>query len=96
MLLAFVVAGRGIGASGAMTRFVAWIQHGLFPEATEQSAYSGSYFADGAHPLNDYLVFLVVGLITSRFVAASASPSARGAASRANTSAKRCSIGRLM
>ena len=42
MLLAFVVAGRGIGASGAMTRFVAWVQHGLFPAATEQSAYFGN------------------------------------------------------
>ena len=50
MLLAFIVAGRGIGASGAMTRLVAWIQHGLFPAATEQSAYFGKYFADGAHP----------------------------------------------
>ena len=70
MLLAFVVAGRGIGASGAMTRFVAWIQHGLLPEATEQSVYFGSYFADGAHPLNDYLVFLVVGLLIGSFAAA--------------------------
>jgi len=33
MLLAFVVAGRGIGASGAMTRLVAWVQHSLFPTA---------------------------------------------------------------
>ena len=63
MLLAFVVAGRGIGASGAMTRLVAWVQHGLFPAATEQSAYFGKYFAAGAHPLDDYVVFLVVGLI---------------------------------
>ena len=70
MLLAFVVAGRGIGASGAMTRFVAWVQHGLFPAATEQSAYFGKYFADGAHPLNDYVVFLMVGLLLGSFVAA--------------------------
>jgi uncharacterized membrane protein YedE/YeeE len=70
MLLAFIVAGRGIGASGAMTRFVAWIQHGLFPAVTEQSAYFGAYFADGAHPLYDYVVFLVVGLIIGSFVAA--------------------------
>ena len=66
MLLAFVVAGRGIGASGAMTRLVAWVQHGLFPVATEQSAYFGKYFADGAHPLNDYVVFLLVGLLIGR------------------------------
>ncbi len=70
MLLAFVVAGRGIGASGAMTRFVAWVQHGLFPEATEQSVYFGRYFADGAHPLVDYVVFLVAGLLIGAFVAA--------------------------
>ena len=69
MLLAFVVAGRGIGASGAMTRFVAWVQHGLFPTATEQSAYFGKYFADGAHPLNDYVVFMMVGLLIGSFVA---------------------------
>jgi hypothetical protein len=69
MLLAFVVAGRGIGASGAMTRFVAWVQHGLFPAATEQSVYFGKYFADGAHPLNDYVVFMMVGLLLGSFVA---------------------------
>ena len=70
MLMAFVVAGRGIGASGAMTRFVAWVQHGLFPEATEQSAYFGNYFAGGSHPLNDYVVVLVIGLLVGSFVAA--------------------------
>src|SRR5210317_1683989 len=70
MLLAFIVAGRGIGASGAMTRFVAWIQHGLFPAATEQSAYFGKYFANGAHPLYDYVAFLVLGLLAGAFFAA--------------------------
>jgi hypothetical protein len=70
MLLAWLVAGRGIGASGGMTRFVAWLQHGLFPVATEQSAYFGKYFADGAHPLDDYVVFLLVGLLIGSFVAA--------------------------
>ena len=70
MLLAFAVAGRGIGASGAMTRFVAWVQHGFFPVATEQSVYFGKYFADGAHPLNDYVTYLMVGLLVGSFVAA--------------------------
>ena len=70
MLMAFIVAGRGIGASGAMTRIVAWVQHGLSPAATENSSYFGNYFADGAHPLNDYVVFLVAGLVVGSFVAA--------------------------
>lgn len=70
MLLAWVVAGRGIGASGGMTRFVAWIQHGLFPQATEASTYFRGYFAGGEHPLNDYVVFMLVGLLIGSFVAA--------------------------
>ncbi len=70
MLLAWFISGRGIGASGGMTRFVAWVQHGLFPAATEQSAYFGKYFADGAHPLNDYVVFLLVGTLIGAFLAA--------------------------
>ena len=70
MLLAWLVAGRGVGASGGMTRFVAWVQYGLFPAATEQSAYFGRYFADGAHPLYDYVVFLMAGLLIGAFIAA--------------------------
>ena len=69
MLLAWLVAGRGIGASGGMTRLVAWMQHGLFPAMTDQSEYLGRYFADGAHPLNDYVVYLLVGLLVGAFVA---------------------------
>jgi hypothetical protein len=53
-----------------MTRLVAWVQHGFFPAATEQSAYFAKYFADGAHPLNDYVVFLLIGLLIGSFVAA--------------------------
>ena len=70
MLLAFVVAGRGIGVSGMMTRLVATVQHWLLPELTEKSAYFGAYFAHGAHPLNDYLSYLMVGLLAGAFVGA--------------------------
>jgi uncharacterized membrane protein YedE/YeeE len=70
MLLAWAVAGRGVGASGGMTRLVAWVQHGIFPQATERSAYFARYFADGAHPLNDYVVYLLVGMLIGAFLAA--------------------------
>jgi len=69
MLLTFVVAGRGIGVSGMMTRLVATVQHWLMPQLTEKSAYFSSYFAHGAHPLNDYLSYLMVGLLAGAFVA---------------------------
>jgi len=57
MLLAFVVAGRGIVASGALTRLVATLQHWMLPQLTEKSAYLARYFAHGANPLNNWLIY---------------------------------------
>ena len=70
MLLTFVVAGRGIGVSGMMTRLVATVQHWLLPELTEKSAYFSAYFAHGADPLNDYLSYFMVGLLAGALAAA--------------------------
>ena len=70
MLLTFVVAGRGIGVSGMMTRLVATVQHWVLPELTEKSAYFSAYFAHGAHPLNDYLSYLMIGLLAGAFAGA--------------------------
>jgi hypothetical protein len=70
MLLAFVVAGRGIGASGVLTSLVATLQNWLLPELTAKSAYFAPYFANGANPLNDYLSYLMIGLLIGAFVGA--------------------------
>jgi len=70
MVLAWVVSGRGIGASGALTAIVASIQHWLMPTLTEKSTYFAPYFAGGANPLNDYLVYLLIGVLIGAFVAA--------------------------
>ncbi len=70
MLLAWVVSGRGIGASGALTRIVATLQHWLMPALTERSAYFAPYFAGGANPLNDYLLYLLAGLMIGAFTGA--------------------------
>lgn len=70
MLLAFVVAGRGIGASGALTRLVATLQHWMLPQLTEKSAYLAHYFAHGANPLNNWLIYLMIGLLAGAFVGA--------------------------
>lgn len=69
MLAAFVAAGRGIGVSGVMSRLVAAIQHWIFPEITEKSAYFGKYFINGTAPLDNYLTYLIFGLILGAFVA---------------------------
>jgi uncharacterized protein len=70
MLLTYVVAGRGIGVSGMMTRLVATVQHWLLPAMTEKSAYFSAYFTHGGQPLNDYLSYLVVGLLAGAFAGA--------------------------
>jgi len=67
-VVAYVTAGRGIGASGAITRFVAVVQHWLFPAVTEQSPYFSRYFAHGQNPLDNYLVYLMLGLLLGSFV----------------------------
>ncbi|MGA7979262.1 MAG: hypothetical protein WCA32_03445, partial [Chromatiaceae bacterium] len=38
-VLSYYVSGRGIGASGGMTRIVATVQHWLLPQLTESSTY---------------------------------------------------------
>jgi hypothetical protein len=69
MLVAWVIAGRGIGASGSLTRIVASLQHWLAPTLTAKSEYFTPYFAHGANPLNDYLLYLMVGLLLGSHVA---------------------------
>lgn len=68
MILAWVIAGRGIGASGSLTRIVASIQHWIAPVMTTKSEYFTPYFAHGANPLNDYLIYLMVGILLGAHV----------------------------
>jgi len=70
MLLAFVVAGRGIGASGALTRIVAVLQNSILPDLTQGSEYFARYFAGGQNPLNNWLLYLFAGLLLGSFTAA--------------------------
>jgi uncharacterized protein len=69
IILTFYISGRGLGASGSMTSFAVWIQHLFAPTFTESSAYFSKYFANGANPLNDYLVFMAIGIMIGSFLA---------------------------
>ena len=70
MLLAFVIAGRGIGASGALTRIIAVVQNTIMPEITQGSEYFARYFAHGQNPLDSWLLYLFAGLLLGSFVSA--------------------------
>ncbi|HID39555.1 MAG TPA: hypothetical protein EYP36_08585 [Calditrichaeota bacterium] len=65
LLLAFVIMGRGLGASGAMMRFEVWVL-GLFaPEHVASNPYFSKY---ANNPLNNWLVYEIVGVMIGGFL----------------------------
>ena len=63
LLAAFVVMGRGLGASGAFAALVATILHAVAPEHVMGNGYLAGYIGDGtSHPLKTWLVFEVIGV----------------------------------
>jgi len=63
LLFAFYTMGRGLGSSGASARVAVAAFQVLAPETTAQNEYTGSFVEGGAHPLNDWLVWEVFGVI---------------------------------
>jgi len=67
LLAAFVIMGRGLGATGAFSSFLAWIVHTIAPAHAEAIAPYADYLGD-AHPLMAWLVFLVGGTFVGALV----------------------------
>lgn len=65
LLLAFVIMGRGLGASGAMMRFDVWLLNLFAPEHVASNPYF-SIYAD--NPLNNWLVYEIVGVMIGGFL----------------------------
>lgn len=69
LLSAFVVMGRGLGASGAFTTALATTVHAIAPAHAEGNAFYREYLGDGTtNPLKDWLVFEVLGVFVGGFV----------------------------
>ncbi len=65
LLMAFVLVGRGLGASGALMRFDVWFLN-LFASSHVQS---NPYFAKYAqNPLSNWLVFEMIGVVIGGFI----------------------------
>ncbi|MCU0255190.1 MAG: YeeE/YedE family protein [Vicinamibacterales bacterium] len=63
LLAAFVVMGRGLGATGATNALVAWLVHLVSPAAATGNEFLAGYIGDGTtHPLKAWLVFEVLGV----------------------------------
>ncbi len=61
VLAAFLLTAKGIGASGAMARVTAWSLHLAAPDWVEANGNFKWFFYQGAHPLDYWLVYLLVG-----------------------------------
>jgi hypothetical protein len=63
LLAAFVLVGRGLGASGAFSSTMSWLVSLVAPAHAQGNEYMQQYLGDGStHPLKAWLVFEVVGV----------------------------------
>ncbi len=70
LLATYVVFGRGLGASGALTRFAAWLAHAMRPSWVEHNGHLGAYFSAGSPWWDDWLIFELVGVALGGLFAA--------------------------
>ncbi len=69
LLAAFLLMGRGLGASGAFTSFVSVGVNTVAPEhAQSNGLYSAYLNNDQQHPLQDWLVFEIFGVVLGGFI----------------------------
>lgn len=70
LILTFVLAGNGVGASGTFARIAAWFGMQVAPAATESNRYLGGMVAHGANPFASWIVVEVIGLAIGALLAA--------------------------
>jgi uncharacterized protein len=63
LLAAFVLVGRGLGASGAFNSAIAWLVSLVAPVYARSNEFLGGYLEEGTHPLKAWLVFEVAGVL---------------------------------
>jgi len=68
LLITFYITGRGLGASGASKSTVVSVVNEIAPAYTRDHHYLGKFVSDDQHPLNDWLVFEVIGVLAGAFL----------------------------
>ena len=70
LLLAFVLVGRGLGASGAFSSVVTSVVSTAAPDHAREGAGYARYLEDGVSPLRDWLVVEIVGVVIGAWLSA--------------------------
>jgi len=69
LLATFVIMGRGLGASGALSTVVSVVVDEVAPEHAQGNEFYKGYLGDGTEsPLKDWLVFEVLGVFFGGFI----------------------------
>jgi len=69
LVATFILMGRGLGASGAFTSFISVGVNVVAPQHAESNGLYSSYLEnDDRHPLNDWLVIEILGIILGGFI----------------------------
>jgi len=69
LLLSYVIMGRGLGASGAVSTVVASGVNAVAPTHASGNNFYAEYLGDGTtNPFKDWLVFEVLGVLVGGFV----------------------------
>jgi hypothetical protein len=63
LLATFYITGRGLGASGAAKSTVVAVVDKVTPAHAENSTYYSNFISDDKHPMNQWLVFEVIGIL---------------------------------
>lgn len=70
LFLAYFITGNGLGASGGIQRFVAWIADAVSPEHVDQNAYLARYAGGDTNPFSSYIIPMLIGVPIGAFVSA--------------------------
>lgn len=68
LILTFYITGRGLGASGAAKSTVVTTISSIAPEHAKKSNYISQFISDDSHPMNNWLVFEVLGIFAGAFL----------------------------
>ncbi|HRY98059.1 MAG TPA: YeeE/YedE thiosulfate transporter family protein [Bacteroidales bacterium] len=68
LLATFYITGRGLGASGAIKSTVVTAVDAVSHSHASSSGYYSQFISDDEHPLNNFLVFEVLGVLAGAFL----------------------------
>ncbi len=68
LIVTFYITGRGLGASGAAKSTVVTTVQAISPEYAKKSHYISQFISDDSNPMNNWLVFEVIGVFAGAFI----------------------------